>query len=113
MKGVSIKNLSLLGVVLMAASAVTAAVMPDKSDSKRAANGRLFVQSNDGAGGPAGINSCSAVSSGIVNCTATAGSATTSALDPSSSEIVGGLNRDTVGNTSAGTPNADSVLEAA
>ena len=49
MKKVSIKNLSLLGLVLLGASAVTAAIMPKEDSKKVLANGQIALNS-DGAG---------------------------------------------------------------
>ncbi|MCF6402115.1 hypothetical protein L3C95_04470 [Chitinophaga filiformis] len=104
MKKVSVKNLSLLGLVLMAASAVTAAVVPDKSNARRINNGSLRVASDTAAGAdqdaPAAV-SCVADVDTLHSCTATAGSNTTTGFFPNQSLIqVGGFNYQTVGNTS-------------
>lgn len=103
MKKVSVKNLSLLGLVLMAASAVTAAVVPDKSDSKRVNNGTLrnFSATDAGADRDAvqNILSCIAIASGI-SCTATASNTTTGAFQDQSRLLVGEFYYQTLGNTS-------------
>ena len=49
MKGVSLRNLSLLGLVLMGASAVTAAIMP-KNTAKAGKTGEIALISLDGNG---------------------------------------------------------------
>ena len=97
MKSVSIKNLSLLGVVLMAASAVTAAIMPDKTEGKRVKNGQLLGNSAS-VGGPAGVLSCKAVLNGQ-QCTATVGTLTTAAAADSYT-VINNHNYQTIGNTS-------------
>lgn len=51
MQKLSIKKLSLLGIVLMGASALTAAILPSKKDDKseaKAANGILQNSANNG-----------------------------------------------------------------
>ncbi|SDG48939.1 hypothetical protein [Chitinophaga filiformis] len=118
MKRVSVKNLSLLGLVLMAASAVTAAVMPDKSNNKRVNNGTLRAFSN-GDSVNEDVISCVIVSGGGVNSCTVSGTATTAAgaqIDESRVQI-GSLFYQTVGNTSqTGGPangNQSSVLAVA
>jgi len=86
--------MSLLGLVLMAASAVTAAVLPDKADGKRTNNGTLRANSNT-VNGPAGVVSCFDDEDTVDSCTATASITTGSGQDDST---VNGLQ--TQGNTS-------------
>ena len=99
MQKLSVKKLSILGIVLTAASAVTAAVMPSKSSdikfANSADNGTLV--DNSGGGGSAGIVSCITDVNGGVSCHLTAASST-GAL----SEVAG---RKTAGNTSDSIPN--------
>lgn len=119
MKKVSVKNLSLLGLVLMAASAVTAAVVPDKSSGKRANNGTLRLFSATAAGAdqdaPQAQLSCIPEIESVMSCTATASNTTTGAFLQSSRLQIGTLYYDTVGNTSQTNPNdgvdQNSVLE--
>lgn len=65
MQKISIRKLSILGLVLMAASAVTAAVMPFKTDKKviQANNGSLtFSSALNGAATPVPANQSDSVS---------------------------------------------------
>lgn len=50
MKKLSVKKLSLLGLVLVAASAVTAAVLPSKSDDNRIVDDGTHTNNSDSAG---------------------------------------------------------------
>lgn len=70
MQKTSFRKLSLLGLVLMGASAVTAAILP-KTDSKKAFNG-IQVASTGASGQISCINQ-----SGDLNCTVTASATTT------------------------------------
>lgn len=76
MQKLSIRKLSLLGLVLMAASAVTAAVLP-KDDSKKTFNGKQ----QDSTGGGGNQVSCINQSATSYSCTYTAGTATTTNPD--------------------------------
>lgn len=61
MKKVSVRKLSVLGMVLMAASAVTAAVLPSKaSDVKRdgSANNATLISASGVTPGGGGVKSC-------------------------------------------------------
>jgi hypothetical protein len=113
MKKVSVKNLSLLGIVLTAASAVTAAVIPDNSDAKRAKNGELRLYSATAQGtdrdAPEAIVSCVQVSGAVV-CTASASNTTTGVFDEQSLIQIGSIFYQTVGNTSQN--GVQSVLQA-
>jgi hypothetical protein len=74
MTKLSFQKLSILGLVLMGASAVTAAILPkSNSNGKLFANGHLFANSTGGSG--AALNTCKAAGTEAVNCdfTATAG----------------------------------------
>lgn len=99
MKKVSIKNLSLLSLVLMAASAVTAAVLPGKTNGKAPNNGTLrqFSATVAGADQDAlqGVLSCIPEQDTVQSCTATAVTGTTTA---NTSRDANGLQTD--GNTS-------------
>jgi len=90
---VSLKTMSLLGLVLMAASAVTAAVMPRNFDRKRMNNGTLRFSSFSGGGA---LATCFDDVDTVDSCTATVGTATTLAGQDDST--VNGLQ--TQGNTS-------------
>lgn len=70
---VSFRKLSVLGLILMGASAVTAAILPDKADNKRISNnnGTLRPESNS-IGGPGGVFSCFDDVDTFDSCTATA-----------------------------------------
>jgi len=110
MKKVSVKNMSLLGLVLMAASAVTAAVIPDKSDSKRTNNGTLRANTGEQAAeNQPNVISCIFITGGGVNSCTVSATITTGTGQVES--LVNGQQTD--GNTSqtAGTPgNQSSVL---
>ena len=100
MEKVSLRKLSVLGLVLMAASAVTAAVAPNKADDKRVSNnnGTLRPLSNS-IGGPA-VFSCIDDVDTVDSCTATA-TATTTAGDANNSAVTQGINQvQTTRNTS-------------
>lgn len=97
MQKVSARKLSVLGMVLMAASAVTAAVLPTKSNDAKQVNSvdNATLVSNSGlTPGAGGIRSCIADQQGdvVFSCHLTVNSATGGA-----SEVLG--NR-TAGNTS-------------
>ncbi len=66
----------------MAASAVTAAVLPEKSEGKRVNNGTLRANSNT-VGGPNGVVSCFDDVDTVDSCTATASITTGSGQDDS------------------------------
>ena len=73
MNTMSVKKFSFLGMILIGASAVTAAILPSKSksdNSRFAANGRLQASAN----GPSGGNAltCRAQVSGSFSCFDTA-----------------------------------------
>ena len=74
MKQISWRRMSVLGVVLMGASAVTAAVLPNKSEA-RDVTGSLS-QANTADGGAA-VFSCTATGVVTAPCNVTAGSLTT------------------------------------
>ncbi|OQP44586.1 hypothetical protein A4H97_09465 [Niastella yeongjuensis] len=102
MTKVSFKKLSVLGLVLMAASAVTAAVLPAKSkdaaDDNSANNATL--KSNSGELGSGGVNSCIPdVDDEVYSCHLSVGATFTN--DNGTSV---GANH-TVGNTSQSNPN--------
>jgi hypothetical protein len=97
MKKVSLKKLSVLGLVLMAASAVTAAILPtntNKLQANSADNGTLRSQSGVGNDNNVPVVSCVADNAGdnVFSCHLTAGSSTGAA-----SEAIGAR---TLGNTS-------------
>lgn len=77
MTKVSLRKLSMLGLVLMAASAVTAAIVPSKSKAAKLENsednGRLLNASGLGTGG--GVDSC-VFASGAPTCHVTADTTT-------------------------------------
>jgi len=104
MKKVSVKNLSLLGLVLMAASAVTAAVVPDKSNGRRPNNGTLRAFSATAAGldqdAAQAVISCIPEVETIMSCTATNVTNTTTGGVAQSASAIGGFNFITIGNTS-------------
>lgn len=99
MKKLSIKNVSLLSLVLMAASAVTAAVLPDKANGKAPNDGTLRAFSATVAGADQdaaqAVISCIPDADTAYSCTATAATGTTT--ENTSRD---GLGRNTVGNTS-------------
>lgn len=96
MKKLSVKKLSILGLVLMAASAVTAAVLPTKNTDDKQVNSidDATLVSNSGlTPGAGGIRSCvpDGVGDVVFSCNISTGSATGAASD------LAGI---TVGNTS-------------
>jgi len=107
MKQISIKNLSLLGLALMATSSLIAAIIPDKSNNKRFTNsGTLRAFSATAAGPdrdtPEERISCINEIETIMSCTAT-GSNTTTGLTPPASDSVVRIGSDyifTINNTS-------------
>jgi len=100
------KNSSLLGIILMVASVVAAAMVPDKSNGRRANNGTLRAFSATAFGGdqdaPQAIISCIPEIETIMSCTAATKTCTTTGGSPNSccSEVGGGLEYQTEGNTS-------------
>jgi hypothetical protein len=94
MRKVSIKNWSLLGLVLMAASAVTAAVLPNKSDRKITNNGTL--RNNSGGNGAAGVFSCIPHDT-AVSCTANTATNSAASLDGDGKQTVNNTSRTTLG----------------
>lgn len=77
MKKLSLKRLSILGLVLMAASAVTAAILPSKDTSKvRDQRGNVGLSETGGANS----HTCIPATSG--NCNVTAASGTTGGISP-------------------------------
>lgn len=98
MQNVSVKKLSILGLVLMAASAVTAAVIPSKSkEAKAFAAGSLTR--NTGEASQSLSVTCSVSDDAIIasgdecNATATnAGSDTTGLLGDESASVTAGAN---------------------
>jgi hypothetical protein len=65
-----------LGLVLIAASAVTAAILPSKSQARVGNPGKLTANSNKGAA--VGVNTCQPTQDvQNANCTTTAGTSTT------------------------------------
>jgi hypothetical protein len=90
MQKVSFRKVSILGLVLMAASAVTAAVLPaqdDENASDRFANGSLTNRSALNGGGVDSSLTCAPdTGGGTANCNATsqdvAGSETTGVQQP-------------------------------
>lgn len=82
------RKLSLLGLVLMGASAVTAAVIPSSKDSnkKLADNGSLVPQSGNEIGG-IGFSCKTEIDDNTFNCTATAGTNTTQPGDASNTTV--------------------------
>lgn len=93
MKRVNLKKLSIMGVTLLAASAVVAAIVPGSKKANLAVNGVLQAQGN----GTADTHTCVAAEDGL-NChnTATAGQNGTSSGGGSNSTTA------TVGNTTTG-----------
>jgi hypothetical protein len=84
MKNVSLRKLSLLGLVLMAASAVTAAILP-KNEPKKIGPGQL---ADSAAAGVSGQKTC-VQNSDLNQCTFTA-SGTTEVGDSSGNTDTGG-----------------------
>jgi hypothetical protein len=76
MKNISLRSFSVLGVVLMGVSAVTAAVLPNKSDSKSLVNNGSLTAANTLDAGIA-VLSCTATAQIGTPCTVTVGTATT------------------------------------
>lgn len=99
MQKTTVKKLSILGLVLMGASAVTAAIMPNKAENKDAqkfANGSLTRNSllNAGGNGADPSMTCTADTGAIVQAcqwteTGTTGAAGTSNNDTSSTHAAG------------------------
>jgi hypothetical protein len=101
MQKLSFKKMSVLGLVLMGASALTAAVIPSKEAKEDHGddNGRLFLDSAT-VNGPSLQVSC-AIASSPFQCTATNSFAATTTGRGLADSFVGALNTDqTVGNTS-------------
>jgi hypothetical protein len=95
MQKLSLKNMSLLGLVLMGASALTAAISPSKVQNNN--NGRLAANS---ATGGSIYPSCVTASAAFV-CTKTAGSTVATTAGDLTNSYVGALLTDqTVNNTS-------------
>ena len=113
MQKLSIKKISILGMVLLAASAVTAAVIPSKSDkSIKAVDGSLTQTSDDNQLSSVTCNpdsdsqisqqACTASSGNATNPSATtAGSVGSSNQTNSSQEVLGGDDGDGDNNTSS------------
>jgi hypothetical protein len=103
----SIKRISLLGLVLMAAAAATAAVLSGNTNGRRVNNGSIRLCSGSGWG-PNGVPTCVDDVDTVDSCTATVSDTSEVGQDESTIE---GLQ--TVGNTSqtAGQPgDQNSVL---
>jgi hypothetical protein len=86
MKQVTLRKVSILGVVLMAASAVTAAVLPSNKsdDSQFAADGSVTTSTSPGV---TGSRTCAPTAPAAVkNCHITAASGTTTVETPSVSK---------------------------
>lgn len=79
MQRLSIKKISILGLVLMAASAVTAAMVPKQSDKKpiKFAEGSLTLTSNDGDNSSVTCNPDSNSNISQQACTASTGASLT------------------------------------
>jgi len=75
MKKLSWQRISILGVVLMGASAVTAAVLPSKAASHDASGGSLTAAGTKD--GTVAVLSCTFTADAATPCTVTVGSATT------------------------------------
>ena len=103
MEKMSIKKWSVLGLVLMGASAVTAAVLPSKNNINE--TGALVPQSGDGAGS-ALIFSCRP---GDGDCTLTANSDSTVNVNQGVTTFSTGAGMQTQGNTS--TSNTPAVTD--
>ncbi|MCF6402117.1 hypothetical protein L3C95_04480 [Chitinophaga filiformis] len=104
MKKISIKNTS-LGLILIAASAVIAAVVPDTLSGKRVNSEtlRAFGDTSSGADQDAGqpVISCWPEVEAVMSCTATAATDTTTGFFAvKSSHPIGGFDYQTQGNTS-------------
>lgn len=84
MQKVSLRKLSLLGLVLMGASAVTAAVLPATKEDKTYAPGSLTL-STEGPGSATPRLTCQVDSDATIvdSCNITAGSGTSTALNSS------------------------------
>lgn len=104
MKEISVKNLSLLALILMVASTATAAIVPNKSNVKRANNGTLRAFSFTDAGvdqdAVQAIISCKDAGASAVSCTATVSLTTTGFFAEDSYIFLNGLYHQTIGNTS-------------
>ncbi|MCF6402116.1 hypothetical protein L3C95_04475 [Chitinophaga filiformis] len=119
MKKISVKNISLLGLVLMAASAATAAIIPDKSNARRANNGTLRGNSATAAGADQDASflviSCINEVETVMSCTATADTNTTTGFFQNESLLqIGLFFYQTNGNTSqtgAITGDQNSILQ--
>jgi hypothetical protein len=106
MQKLSMRKLSLLGLVLMAASAVTAAVMPkDKSDKIVRANGSLTAST--GACG----NQVTCTATGSIDpnfiCTISASATTASGLHTSVTALGGDTTSDGIDDATVSTSDAD------
>lgn len=102
MKKVSVRRLSVLGVVLMAASAVTAAILPSKADGKFVNNGTLRTGVATDDDSPVALKTCvTNADGGAAVCTKTAGStaASTDGISGGQSTVDG---LQTINNTSDG-----------
>lgn len=96
------RKLSLLGLVLLAASAVTAAVMPkDKSDKDAGAINSLTLTTGDVNGNEL---TCVTTAAASVQCQRTATANTTTTADPDVTSTAGALS--TFANGGAGSTNA-------
>jgi hypothetical protein len=84
MQKVSMRNFSLLGLVLMGASAITAAILPKDRDHKTFAGATLVTSTNPDLGN--GINdeqTCKAGSPSANSCVITAGTNTSAVANTS------------------------------
>lgn len=110
----SLRKLSLLGLVLMGASALTAAIVPSKAadiQGNSADNGTLRPFSADNGVGDPLINSCVNVNPVNLSCHFTSGTLTSGAGIGTRIQTVGGHRYQTVGNTSNsdGDPDVDTT----
>lgn len=103
MKEVSVRKLSILGMVLLAASAVTAAVLPEKSSDMRQVNSANdgTLRSQSGAGSPDNdpIISCVPDQTQVWSCNMSTGTITTG-----SGVVSDDIGVNTNGNTSNSNP---------
>lgn len=100
MKKLSVKKLSVLGLVLMAASAVTAAILPNNSDATKFDDGSVdngVARIGSGAGSGAAVLSC-------VNFAATPDCHLTAVNITFTGVASSAALRHTAGNTSASIP---------
>ncbi len=109
----SLRKLSLLGLVLMAASAITAAIIPPKAveiQPDTADNATLRQLSCEGVGNPL-IFSCCNINPVALSCHYTAGTRTSGAGIGTLIQTVGGHRYQTNGNTSLsdGDPDVDTT----